>query len=560
MEREGEEKRKKEMESERRVAVCVTGGSSYMGCSLVNKLLQKGYAVHSTLRNFKDESKMELLRGLPNANERLVLFEADIYRPHEYEAAIQGCEFVFHVATPYEHLSDSQNTSEAAIAGVESLVTYCIKSGTVRRLIYTASVVAASPLKEDGTGFKDFIDETCWTPLNLSSGTLHTEYTDSKTRAERELLSYGSRRDWRWYLEGPKRDIKWATTKLTDKGLKMGEGVKVCVTGGSGYIGSYLVWKLLAKGYTVHATVRDLKNDSKVGLLKSLQQSEGKLVLFEADIYNPSHFAPAIQGCTFVFHVATPMTHEPNSQYKDTTEAAVAGSKSIAECCLKAGTVQRLIYTATVVSASPLKEDGIGFKDAMDETCWTPLNDSFQYVYPPDVPLFKDYAYSKTLSEKHMLSYGNDETGGMEVVTLALGLVGGDTLQSFISMSVAACISQITQDEIASKTLKFLIDLLGKLPLVHIDDACDAHIFCMESTSISRRFLCASSYISPEEMANHYARNHPEFKVKQAYENGPKRDIKWVSTKLCDKGFVYKYDANMILDDCVKSARRMGVL
>ncbi|XP_027930441.1 putative anthocyanidin reductase isoform X1 [Vigna unguiculata] len=343
----------------------------------------------------------------------------------------------------------------------------------------------------------------------------------------------------------------------------MGEGSKVCVTGGSGYIGSWLINKLLAKGHTVHATLRDLKNESKVGLLKSLPHAEGKLVLFEADIYNPVQFDPAIEECEYVFHVATPLAHEPGSsqQYKDTTEAAVAGAKSIAMSCVRSGTVKRLIYTASVVAASPLKEDGTDFKDVMDETCWTPLHDSLEYLFL-DVPLYKDYTYSKTLSEKHLLSYGNDENGGgkLEVVTLACGLVGGDCLVSSALSSRLICIAQIVQNEMAYKTLKFLEGLLGKIPLAHIDDVCEAHIFCMESTSVSGRFLCASSYISLQEMANHYARYHPEFNVKQEDEAGQKKDIKWSSTKLCDKGFVYKYDAKMILDDCIKCARRMGEL
>lgn len=66
-------------------------------------------------------------------------------------------------------------------------------------------------------------------------------------------------------------------------------------------------------------------------------------------------------------------------QYKNTSEAAVAGVKSIAESCIRSGTVKQLIYTASVVAASPLKEDGSGYKDSMDETCWTPLNLSLAY-------------------------------------------------------------------------------------------------------------------------------------------------------------------------------------
>lgn len=37
----------------------------------------------------------------------------------------------------------------------------------------------------------------------------------------------------------------------------MGETTRVCVTGGSGYIGSWIVKRLLERGYTVHATVRN---------------------------------------------------------------------------------------------------------------------------------------------------------------------------------------------------------------------------------------------------------------------------------------------------------------
>lgn len=55
-----------------------------------------------------DVSKVSLLKSLPDADARLVLFEADIYNPIEFESAIEGCEFVFHVATPLQHTENSQ--------------------------------------------------------------------------------------------------------------------------------------------------------------------------------------------------------------------------------------------------------------------------------------------------------------------------------------------------------------------------------------------------------------------------------------------------------------------
>ncbi|XP_058760206.1 putative anthocyanidin reductase [Vicia villosa] len=331
---------------------------------------------------------------------------------------------------------------------------------------------------------------------------------------------------------------------------------KVCVTGGAGYIGSLLVKKLLQKGYTVHATLRNLKDESKVGLLKSLPHANTRLVLFEADIYKADEFWHAIQGCEFVFHVATAFQHQTHSQFKNIEEAVIAGVKSIATNCIKSGTVRKLIYTGTVVASSPLKDDGSGYKDFIDETCWTPL-------HLPLTALHKEYAESKTLAEKELLiSYGKEAngSGGIEVVSLTVGLVGGDSLLSYIPASVAILIAQLKDNEDMHQSLKFLEDICGKIPLVHVDDVCEAHIFCAEDPSINGRFLLANSYASLVEIVNYYLQNYPEFNLKEKYLEGPNREIKWASTKLIDEGFVYKYDLKMILDDNIECARRIGDL
>lgn len=61
-------------------------------------------------------------------------------------------------------------------------------------------------------------------------------------------------------------------------------------------------------------------------------------------------------------------------------EATIAGARNIADCCIKSQTVKRLIYTATVLAASPLNEDGSGYKSCMDESCWTPSDLSLTYA------------------------------------------------------------------------------------------------------------------------------------------------------------------------------------
>lgn len=52
----------------------------------------------------------------------------------------------------------------------------------------------------------------------------------------------------------------------------------VCVTGGSGFLGSWCVAQLLEKGYTVHATTRSAK---KAAHLLKLPGAAERLKIFE---------------------------------------------------------------------------------------------------------------------------------------------------------------------------------------------------------------------------------------------------------------------------------------
>ncbi|KAL9254554.1 NADPH HC-toxin reductase 1-like protein [Drosera capensis] len=325
----------------------------------------------------------------------------------------------------------------------------------------------------------------------------------------------------------------------------------VCVTGGAGLIASSLIKKIIQRGHMVHATLRSLDDKSKVGLLRELPGAETRLVLFEADADRPHLYEAAIKGCDFVFHVATVFLR-PNSKWDDAIEGVVGLARNVAKYCIESGTVKRLIYTGSVVSASPIKEDGSGFKDTMDESSYTPLK-------------LSAYTDSKTLGGTEVLRFGCDQEDGkstaMEVVSLDLGLTGGDTLLPYMSSSVLIMASLVTNDETQIKFLLFLEELLGKVPIVHMDDVCEAHIFCMEQKSMNGRFLCASSYVSSAEIAQYYSQAFPQLRVQLKYLDGPMRNIRWGSTKLIDKGFMYKHDTmGSILDDTVACATRLGYL
>ncbi|CAN6168700.1 unnamed protein product [Urochloa humidicola] len=337
-----------------------------------------------------------------------------------------------------------------------------------------------------------------------------------------------------------------------------------CVTGAAGYIGSWLVRKLLGRGCTVHATLRNLGDESKTALLRGFPGAAERLVLFEADIYDAARFEPAIAGCEFVFLVAMPMAYDAQggSKYKDTTEPMVDATRTILEQCERSKTVRRVIHTGSVVAAAPLKEDGDGYKHSMDESYWTPLNLSYGYSNE-----FLDaYVFTKTLSEKELLKYNDSPNRAFDVVSLVCGLVGGDSALPYAPTSMLVMLSPLTGDEICHNNLKFMQALHGAVPLVHVDDVCEAHVLCMEGPPTTPpavaagRFLCAAGYPNMRDVVDHYARRHPELKLRIAEVAGEGVRVQGDTSKLLDLGFRYKYGVEEVLEGSIECAKRLGVL
>jgi nucleoside-diphosphate-sugar epimerase len=83
--------------------VLVTGGSGFIGSHAIVQLLAAGHTVRTTVRSLKRESDVRamLKTGGAESDGRLSFCAADLLDDRGWREAVDGCDYVLHVASPF---------------------------------------------------------------------------------------------------------------------------------------------------------------------------------------------------------------------------------------------------------------------------------------------------------------------------------------------------------------------------------------------------------------------------------------------------------------------------
>ncbi|KAF7849957.1 hypothetical protein BT93_L0084 [Corymbia citriodora subsp. variegata] len=312
----------------------------------------------------------------------------------------------------------------------------------------------------------------------------------------------------------------------------------VCVTGGTGYLATWTITRLLEQGYSVRATVRpDPDGKRDISFLMNLAKGLQSLQIFRADLDDPESFAPAIEGCVGVFHMAATIDFHGREPENVLTERAVRGVVGILKACSSAGTVRRVVYT---LSSAAVHGNAAG-AETMDEGFWTDVK-MVRGLKTAEGP----YMVSKTLAEKAVLDSG--ARMGLDVVVVVPSFMIGPFLCPKLPASIG--------DANPYKNM-----CLSKTSVVHPDDVARAHIYLFEHPPAKGRFICSSGVITLEETAELLSQRFPELPVPSPSTLKEIRGYsmpRLSSKKLLDAGFKFKHGLEDMIDGAIRSCKENG--
>jgi nucleoside-diphosphate-sugar epimerase len=177
--------------------------------------------------------------------------------------------------------------------------------------------------------------------------------------------------------------------------------MRVCVTGGTGFLGTVLVRDLLARGIPVRVLARPSRRADQL-------ETQGAEVV-RGGLGDPDCIARAVEGADTVYHLAAKV--DTPGRRADFLETNVAGTERVLTACLQQG-VGRVVYASSLAVYGPVPNG-----QRIDEN--TPCDQS---------PQLRDfYAQSKILADELAVTFARETT--LPITILRPGIVYGSGKQ-----------------------------------------------------------------------------------------------------------------------------------
>ncbi|MCD7036521.1 aldehyde reductase [Metabacillus sp. GX 13764] len=265
----------------------------------------------------------------------------------------------------------------------------------------------------------------------------------------------------------------------------------VLVTGGTGYLASWIIKYLLEEGHTVRMTARNKNQQEKYAHLLEIEAaSPGTLQVFEADLLKRGSFDEAAEGAEYVFHTASPFIISGiKDAEKDLVEPALEGTRNVLNSVNKADSVKRVILTSSVVAIYGDSIDMKG-KEFFTEKDW---NTTSSAGHQP-------YSYSKTIAEKEAWKI-NAEQNRWDLVTINPGFLLGPSLAKRVDSTSIATVLDLLNGKYKTGVPNLLNDT------VDVRDAAIAHLYAAFKPNASGRYILSNQAASLLDFAKVLGKN-----------------------------------------------------
>ncbi|MFK3979521.1 NAD-dependent epimerase/dehydratase family protein [Micromonospora sp. NPDC050397] len=137
--------------------VLVTGGTGFLAGWAIVQLLERGYRVRTTVRSpSRERAVRDAVANQIDARDRLEFSVADLSTPHGWDAAVAGCDYVIHAASPLGGANPDAPDEFIVPAREGTLnVLRAATAAGVRRVVMTSAANTASPTSYSEHGVYD---------------------------------------------------------------------------------------------------------------------------------------------------------------------------------------------------------------------------------------------------------------------------------------------------------------------------------------------------------------------------------------------------------------------